>query len=102
MSDKKKYILSLDHGTSGMKTALISTKGDIQGFDVAEYPVYYFEQGCAEQKPSEWWHALEKTVHNLIDKNLVAVEDIVAVVSSNQMSGTVPIAQDGETLQLAH
>jgi xylulokinase len=98
MSDKKKYIISLDHGTSGMKTALISTKGDIKGFDVEEYPVYYLEQGCAEQKPSEWWHALEQTVHNLIDKNLVAVEDIVAVVSSNQMSGTVPIAQDGEAL----
>ncbi|MBN2154819.1 MAG: FGGY-family carbohydrate kinase [Candidatus Lokiarchaeota archaeon] len=98
MSQEKKYILALDHGTSGMKTAVISTKGDIVGFDVEEYGLYHYEQGCAEQKPQDWWNAVETTVHHLIDKNLVPVEDIIAVVSSNQMSGTVPIAKDGETL----
>lgn len=98
MSDKEKYILSIDHGTSGMKTGIISTKGVVMGFDFEGCGLYHFEQGCAEQKTSEWWDAITKTVHRLINKNYVPVEDIIAVVSSNQMSGTIPVGKDGQAL----
>ncbi|MHA1563221.1 MAG: FGGY family carbohydrate kinase, partial [Promethearchaeota archaeon] len=54
----KKYILSLDHGTSGMKTAIISTHGEIMGFNVEEYELFHHEQGCAEQDPNDWWNSL--------------------------------------------
>jgi sugar (pentulose or hexulose) kinase len=29
--DSEKYILAIDHGTSGMKTALISVSGEVAG-----------------------------------------------------------------------
>ncbi|MCP4762632.1 MAG: xylulose kinase, partial [archaeon] len=95
---EKKYIISYDHGTSGMKTALISTKGEIKGFCVEEYELYHPEPGAAEQNPHEWWDALVKTTKDLLSKNLVPIEDIVAVVQSNQMSGTIAIDKDGNTL----
>src|SRR5271157_4557238 len=93
-----KYIIAYDHGTSGMKTAIVSTTGEIMGFEVEEYPVYYPEPGAAEQNPMEWWQALVNTTHKLLDQNLVSVDDIVAVVTSNQMSGTIPIDKDGNLL----
>ncbi|MHA1341722.1 MAG: xylulokinase [Promethearchaeota archaeon] len=96
MSDK--YIISYDHGTSGMKTAIVSTKGKVIGFTVEEYDLYHPEQGAAEQNPDEWWSALVKTTQDLLEQNLVPKEDIIACVSSNQMDGTIPIDKEGTRL----
>jgi xylulokinase len=98
MSNKEKYILAYDHGTSGMKTAIISTKGEIVGFSVEEYKLSFPEQGAVEQDQDDWWAALVKTTHDLLGQKLVAVEDIIAVVQSNQMSGTIPIDKEGNSL----
>ncbi len=97
MADKK-YILAIDHGTSGIKNAIVSTSGEIADFKVQEYQVYYPEQGAAEQSPLEWWDALVKTTHQLLEHSHVPVEDIVAVTTCNQMSGTIPIDKDGNLL----
>lgn len=99
MTEKnEKYIIAYDHGTSGMKTAIVSTKGQVIGFAVEEYPLYHPEQGAAEQDPKEWWNALVNTTQQLLERNLVPKEDIVACVTSNQMDGTIPIAEDGTIL----
>lgn len=93
-----KYILAYDHGTSGMKTAIVSTRGKVMGFTVEEYGVYYPEKGAAEQDPTEWWAALVKTTRDLLAKQLVPLEDIIAVTTSNQMSGTIPVDAEGNIL----
>jgi xylulokinase len=95
---EEKYIIAFDHGTSGMKTALVTTKGKVIGFSVKEYGLYNPEQGAAEQKPSEWWDALVATTHDLLNKKLVPIDDIVACITSNQMDGTTPIDKDGNVL----
>jgi xylulokinase len=95
---EKKYILAYDHGTSGMKTAIVSTTGEIIGFSVSEYELFHPEPGAAEQNPADWWNALVKTTHNLLEKKLVPVEDIVACITSNQMDGTIPIDEKGNVL----
>ncbi len=97
MADNK-YIIAYDHGTSGMKTAILTTSGEILGFKVIEYSLSYPEQGAAEQNPLDWWDALVKTTRQLLDQNLVPVDDIVAVTTCNQMSGTIPIDKDGNLL----
>lgn len=94
----EKYIIAYDHGTSGMKTAIISTKGKVMGFAVEEYGLLHPEQGAAEQNPMDWWKALVNTTHNLLNKSLVPKEDIVACITSNQMDGTIPIDKDGNVL----
>ncbi len=94
----KKFFLVFDHGTSGMKTAIISTQGVIMGFNVDEYELFHHEQGCAEQDPNDWWNSLIKTTQELISQNIVPVEDIIAICSSNQMDGTIPVDKEGNTL----
>lgn len=95
---EKKYIIAYDHGTSGMKTALVSTEGEVVGFAVEEFPLYHPEQGAAEQDPNDWWKALVKTTHDLLSRELIPKEDIVACVTSNQMDGTIPLSKDGDIL----
>lgn len=99
-SSKKeiKYILAHDHGTSGSKAALVSTQGEVLDFEFEETPLYLFPGGGAEQNPEEWWNAIIKTSKRLLDKELVPVEDIVAVCCSSQWSGTVPVDKDGNNL----
>ena len=95
---EEKLILAFDHGTSGMKAALVSMKGEVKGFTVDEYQMFHFEAGCAEQDPEDWWKALIKTTHDLIDQNKINPENIVAIVTSNQMDGTIPIDKQGNPL----
>jgi len=103
MIDKKKtkYILAYDHGTSGVKTALVSVYGEVIDLAVEHTPVYFKDQVGAEQKPEDWWKAIINTSKELLAKELVPIEDIVAVSCSSQWSGTIPVDQDGNNLMNA-
>ncbi len=99
--DKIKYILAHDHGTSGSKAAIVSTHGEVIDFEYQEVPLYLLDGGGAEQNPDEWWDAIMTSSRKLLDKELVPVEDIVAVCVSGQGSGTVAVDQDGNHLHNA-
>ncbi|MHA1543358.1 MAG: FGGY family carbohydrate kinase, partial [Candidatus Hodarchaeales archaeon] len=84
--NEKKYILAFDHGTSGVKTALVSVRGEVLDFTYEHTPVYFKDQIGAEQKPEDWWQAIIKTSKELLAKEIVPIEDIVAVSCSSQWS----------------
>src|SRR5664279_1269563 len=92
------YILAVDLGTSGCKTALISVTGVVAGWEFQEVPLLVLPGGGAEQDPEDWWSAFLATAGKLIHKKLVPVEDIVGVCCSTQGEGTVPVDRDGKQL----
>ena len=96
-----KYVIAVDHGTTGMKVALADTCGEILGFEVEETPLYLFDGGGAEQDPDEWWNAFITATTRLIDRNIVSVQEIVAVCVSSQWSGTVAVDKKGQHLHNA-
>ncbi|MBD3195525.1 MAG: xylulose kinase [Candidatus Lokiarchaeota archaeon] len=96
--NKKKYILAIDHGTNGPKSALVSTHGEVINWSFEEVPLYTEKGGLAEQEPQEWWEAIKKTATKVIDDCSIPVEEIVGVCNSSQWSGTVPIDKDGKPL----
>ncbi|MEM2987827.1 MAG: FGGY family carbohydrate kinase, partial [Candidatus Bathyarchaeia archaeon] len=95
---KGKYILAHDTGTTSNKAVLVGLNGEIFGHASAEYPVYYPKRGYAEQKPLDWWNAVIKTTKELIDKASVKPSEIVALIFTTQMSGTIPVDINGEPL----
>ncbi|MCP4762235.1 MAG: xylulose kinase [archaeon] len=99
--ENTKYILAIDHGTSGLKSALVSVYGKVIGFEFEKTPLYLFPGGGAEQDTKEWWEAFIISSKRLIAKNLVPVDDIVAICVSSQWSCTVAIGEDGEPLMNA-
>ncbi|NHJ01711.1 MAG: xylulose kinase [Candidatus Heimdallarchaeota archaeon] len=99
--NEEKYILAIDHGTSGIKAALVSVYGEIIDFVFKSTPIYLKEKGGAEQNPDEWWEALIKTSQYLIDKQLIPIDNIVGVCCSSQWSGTVPVDKNGDYLKNA-
>ena len=93
-----KYILSIDMGTSGPKSGLVSTTGKIVDTEFEPVDLILLPNGGAEQRPEQWWSAIRSTARRVLAKGLVPVEDIVAVCCSTQWSGTVPVAADGTHL----
>ncbi len=92
---QEKYILAIDHGTSAMKPAIVSTQGRFIGWACENTPLHLQPGGGAEQNPDEWWSAFLKAVKNLIGKKLVPTDDIIAVCNTSQWSGTVAIDENG-------
>jgi xylulokinase len=95
---EKKYVIAVDHGTSAMKVALTDTCGEILGFEFENTPLYLFEGGGAEQNPDEWWNAFVTSTKRLLSRNIVPIEEIVAICVSSQWSGTVAVDANGRHL----
>jgi len=98
MSPTEKYILAIDMGTSGPKVALFSTQGELIGSEFQETKVMLFPDGGAEQAPDDWWGAIQTAGKRLLAKGLVSNDDIVAIASTAQWSGTVAVDQAGNAL----
>jgi xylulokinase len=101
MKSKDKFILAIDLGTSGPKTALISIYGEVLASEFADTPVILYPGGGAEQDPEGWWSAIIATSKKLLSPGLVPPEDIVAVSVTSQWSGTVAVDQAGGHLMNA-
>lgn len=97
----EKYILAIDHGTSAVKPAIVSTRGEVKGWACENTRLQLLPGGGAEQNPNEWWHALRRAVNTLISQDLVPSEDIIAVCNTSQWSGTVPVDENGEHIMNA-
>jgi xylulokinase len=106
MSDSKKYILAIDHGTGGPKVAIISAATPVGGGEVIDWafeevPIHVYKGGAVEQDPNDWWNAIIRASKQVINNGRVPVEDIVAVCNTSQWSGTVPLDKDGNHLMNA-
>ncbi|MBW1709795.1 MAG: FGGY-family carbohydrate kinase [Deltaproteobacteria bacterium] len=95
------YILAIDLGTSGSKTALVSVYGEIIDFDFQKVPLNLLPNGGAEQNPDDWWNAIMTTSKRLIGKNLISPDDIAAISCTAQWSGTVAVDRNGDHLMNA-
>ncbi len=91
-------ILAVDLGTSGMKVALITTHGQVLGWESQPIALYLTPDGGAEQSPDEWWQAFLSTTQRLLARDLAPREAIKAVCCSTQGEGTVPVDRDGHAL----
>jgi xylulokinase len=100
-TNNQKYVLAIDLGTSGSKTALVSLYGEVIDFDYQAVPLHLLPGGGAEQNPHDWWDAILTTSKRLLGRGSVNREDIVAIAASTQWAGTVPIDQNGQPLMNA-
>ncbi len=98
---EERYILAVDLGTSGPKTALVSTRGVVVGHEFEKTELLLFPGGGAEQDPEGWWNAIMRTAKRLLARKIVPVEEIAAVSVSTQWSGTVAVGKDGRHLMNA-
>ena len=88
----KKYLIGIDIGTSGTKSALFDTEGHVIASATAEYPLYQPQNGWAEQDPQDWWNAVCSTLNDICKK--ATDGEIAGIGLSGQMHGLVMLDKD--------
>src|SRR5215207_2804921 len=95
------YLLALDLGTSGLKVAVTTVRGEIVGAVVEGYPLHVLGGGGAEQDPADWWDAIVRGTRRVLAETGVDPGLVAGVACGSQWSGTVPVGSDGRPLMRA-
>lgn len=91
-------ILSVDLGTSGIKVALVKENGEVLGWEKEPLDLILYENGGAEQSPSEWWNTFKSVTKRLLNKNSQIKDEIKAICCSTQGEGTIAVDKEGNPL----
>ena len=93
------YLIGIDVGTSGTKSVLFDTQGNVVASATAEYPLYQPQNGWAEQDPNDWWNAACQTLRELTAK--ATDGQIVGMGLSGQMHSLVLLDKDNQVIRPA-
>lgn len=85
----KKYILSIDQGTSSSRAVLFNHKQQIIGIEQKEIKIFYPYKGWVEQDANEIWETTYQSVVRLIKRLGISSEEIAAIGITNQRETTV-------------
>ena len=91
-------LLAVDHGTSGMKVALVTVDGRVLAWESEPVRLIITPDGGAEQSPDEWWAAFLSAAGRLLKREPDAGRRVAAVCCSTQGEGTVPVDRAGKAL----
>jgi len=76
---KDKYILGIDIGTSGCKSIITDTKGNIVSSALTEYPLYSPQVGWYEQNPEDWWNAVVKGIKMVLKESRIDPKQLAGI-----------------------
>lgn len=83
----KQYLLGIDVGTTGTKTLLFSTDGELLGHAYRGYEMSNPQVGYSEQNAEDWWNAVCQTVREVCTDPEIG--QAVAAISLSLQGGTM-------------
>ncbi len=84
MDKNKKYILSLDQGTTSSRALLIDESGKVVGKSQKEFKQIFPKPSWVEHDPLEIWNSQLETAKDAILKSNINAKDIHAIGITNQ------------------
>ena len=85
----KKYIISLDQGTTSSRALLVDQEGAIVNMVQQEFQQIFPKPGWVEHDPKEILESQLSVMHQLIEKVAIDVGDILAIGITNQRETTL-------------
>ena len=85
----KKFIISIDQGTTSSRVILFNTKGKIEFVSQYEFKQYFPKNGWVEHNPNEIWSTTLKALKNVIDKANKTRGRIISIGITNQRETTI-------------
>ena len=97
----KKYVITHDVGTTGMKSCLYEIKKTVKLLDcyMIEYPLYTTNDGGAEQEESDWWNAICDGTKKIIERSGHSPSNIHGISFTTQLKGTILVDKNGKVLR---
>ncbi|MGC4023435.1 MAG: glycerol kinase GlpK [Cyclobacteriaceae bacterium] len=85
----KKYIISLDQGTTSSRAVLFDENGSIVGIAQQEFTQIFPQPGWVEHNANEIWSTQQNVLHKVITDNNIDPKSIAALGITNQRETTV-------------
>ena len=85
----KKFIISIDQGTTSSRVILFNTKGKIEFVSQYEFKQYFPKNGWVEHNPNEIWSTTLKALKNAINKANKIRGHIISIGITNQRETTI-------------
>ena len=85
----KKFIISIDQGTTSSRVILFNTKGKIEFVSQYEFKQYFPKNGWVEHNPNEIWSTTLKALKNVIKKANKIRGHIISIGITNQRETTI-------------
>ena len=85
----KKFIVSIDQGTTSSRVVLFDTKGNIQFISQYEFKQYFPRNGWVEHNPNEIWLTTIKALKQVIKKAISLKGQILTIGITNQRETTI-------------
>ena len=85
----KKYIISLDSGTTSNRAVVFDKDLNIQGIAQQEFQQIYPKPGWVEHDATEIWNTQYRVLKELFSENSITPEDIAAIGITNQRETTI-------------
>ena len=85
----KKFILSIDQGTTSSRAILFDLKGNPKYTSQMEFTQYFPNDGWVEHDPEEIWSTTLKVIKNVIKKSKQLKGKIITIGITNQRETTI-------------
>jgi len=100
------YYIGVDLGTSAVKLLLMEADGRIRNIVSKDYPLSFPHPGWSEQKPEDWWSAVQTGLKELIggvdgESAEEAGKKVAGISFGGQMHGLVILDQEDRVIRPA-
>lgn len=95
------YILTLDIGTTSVKTSLYTEQLKLVGYVSEEYKLITKPNNVIELPAEKYWEASKTGIKRIIEKSGVSGNKIQAIVITTQGETLIPVNSQGEALRNA-
>jgi D-xylulose kinase len=98
------YLAVIDAGTTGERTIIFDTKGNVVAEKHLEHPSYFPEIAWVEQDATEWWNCVCKTAKAALkeaEEKGIKKDMIVGISVTSQRETIVPVDADANPLRRA-
>ena len=95
---EKAYVFAHDVGTSSVKSALVSSEGEIIHHASAPYDTFYPRPGWVEQDPEDYWKGIVKNTRKILEESGLDPVLVLGMVFATQAMGIIPLDRDNRTL----
>ncbi len=89
IDQKKRYVISLDQGTTSSRAVLIDKTGKIFATAQKEFRQIFPQPGWVEHDPLEIWDSQYKVARDVIIKNGIDIKAIAGIGITNQRETTI-------------
>ncbi|MHA1341336.1 MAG: glycerol kinase 5 [Promethearchaeota archaeon] len=86
MSEKQKYICSVDLGSTGVRALLFNKEGNLIASDYTKITPIIPQEGWIEHDPNELWNSTKNVIQKAIQSAKISANQIAAIGITNQRS----------------